>query len=159
MYLYPTYFIDLGLRALMRNPFFSLTRLSLKEGESEFRPLEGGEGLVVTLGPNTSFFDRPSRSVCRWPGTKTIPREAPILCRNARGMNELSAFLHIFCGGGDVKFNLITTLAKQREILLTAGDGNVVETVREKVEEIFPSHHELGKTAVDVPAGEKRCQA
>jgi hypothetical protein len=28
MYLYPTYFIDLGLRALMRNPFFSLTRLS-----------------------------------------------------------------------------------------------------------------------------------
>ena len=44
-------------------------------------------------------------------------------------MNELSAFLHIFCGGGDVKFNLITTLAKQREILLTAGDGNVVEKI------------------------------
>jgi len=130
MYLYPTYFIDLGLRALMRNPFFSLTRLSLKEGESEFRPLEGGEGLVVTLGPNTSFFDRPSRSVCRWPGTKTIPRQSPHpLPERSWIMNELSAFLHIFCGGGDVTFNLITTLAKQREILLTAGDGNVVEKI------------------------------
>jgi hypothetical protein len=44
-------------------------------------------------------------------------------------MNEVSAFLHLFCGGGDVKFNRIKTLAKQREILLTAGDGNVVEKI------------------------------
>lgn len=37
--------------------------------------------------------------------------------------------MHILCGGGDVRFNRITTLGKQREILLTAGDGNVVEKV------------------------------
>ena len=37
--------------------------------------------------------------------------------------------MRILCGGGDVKFNMIKTLAKQREILLTAGAGNVVETI------------------------------
>ena len=44
-------------------------------------------------------------------------------------MNEFNTFMRILCGGGDVKFNMIKTLAKQREILLTAGAGNVVETI------------------------------
>ncbi len=35
----------------------------------------------------------------------------------------------LLCGGGDVKFNRITTLARQRQILLTAGDGNVVQKI------------------------------
>lgn len=130
MYLSPTYFIDLGLRTLTRNPFFSRTRLSLEEGESDFRLLDGQEGLVVTLGPNTAFFDRPNRSVCRWPGTKTIPRQSPHpKARRSWIANEFSAFMHIFCGGGDVRLNRVTTLAKQREILLSAGDGNVVEKI------------------------------
>jgi hypothetical protein len=37
--------------------------------------------------------------------------------------------MRILCGGGDVKFNMIKTLTKQREILLTAGDGSVVEKI------------------------------
>ena len=37
--------------------------------------------------------------------------------------------MHILCGGGDVKLNLITTLEAQRRILLTAGEGNVVEKI------------------------------
>ena len=107
-----------------------MTRLSLEEGESDFNPLEGREGIVVTLGPNTSFFDRPGKSVCRWPGTKTVPRQSahPIPERSWI-MNEFNTFMRILCGGGDVKFNMIKTLAKQREILLTAGAGNVVETI------------------------------
>jgi hypothetical protein len=126
----PTYFIDLGMRSLMRHPFFNLTRLSLQEGECDFHLLENREGLIVTLGPNTSIFDRPSSSVCRWPGTKTIPRQSPHPAPQRSWIkNELSVFLHILCGGGDVKFNRITTLGKQREILLTAGDGNVVEKI------------------------------
>ena len=114
----------------MRHPFFNMTRLSLEEGESDFNPLEGREGIVVTLGPNTSFFDRPGKSVCRWPGTKTVPRQSahPIPQRSWI-MNEFNTFMRILCGGGDVKFNMIKTLAKQREILLTAGAGNVVETI------------------------------
>jgi hypothetical protein len=44
-------------------------------------------------------------------------------------MNEFNTFMRILCGGGDVKFNMIKTLAKQREILLTAGAGNFVETI------------------------------
>ena len=44
-------------------------------------------------------------------------------------MNEFNTFMRILCGGGDVKFNMIKTLAKQREILLTAGAGNVVATL------------------------------
>lgn len=130
MYLSPTYFIDLGLRTIARNPFFSGSRLFLQEGESDFRLLDGQEGLVVTLGPNASFFDRPNRSVCRSPGTKTIPRQSPHpKARRSWIGNELGAFLHIFCGGGDVRLNHVATLAKQREILLSAGDGNVVEKI------------------------------
>ncbi len=130
MYLSPTYFIDLGLRTLTRNPFFTRAGLSLEEGESDFRLLEGQEGLVVTLGPNTFFFDRPNWSVCRWPGTKTVPRQSPHpMTRRSWIENEFSAFMHIFCGGGDVRLNRVTTLAKQREILLSAGDGNVVEKI------------------------------
>ena len=76
---------------------FSVSRLSLGEGESDFRPLGGGEGLVVTLGPNTSFFDRPSRSVCRWPGTKTIPRQSPHpLPKRSWIMNEFCLLLRFF---------------------------------------------------------------
>lgn len=130
MYLSPTYFIDLGLRSIARNPFFTSSRLSLQEGESDFRLLEGQEGLVVTLGPNASFFDRPNRSVCRWPGTKTIARQSPHPKAGRSWLaNEFGAFLHIFCGGGDVRMNRIETLAGQREILLSAGDGNVVEKI------------------------------
>lgn len=114
----------------MRHPFFNITRLCLDEGERDFNPLEGREGLVVTLGPNTSFFDRPGRSVCRWPGTKNVPRQSPHpIPQRSWIMNEFTTFMRILCGGGDVKFNLIKTLAKQREILLTAGDGNVVEKI------------------------------
>ena len=114
----------------MRHPFFNMTRLFLEEGESDFNPLEGREGIVVTLGPNTSIFDRPGRSVCRWPGTKTVPRQSPhSIPQRSWIRNEFSAFMRILCGGGDVKFNMIKTLAKQREILLTAGAGNVVETI------------------------------
>jgi hypothetical protein len=130
MYLSPTYFIDLGLRTFTRSPFFSRDRLSLSEGESDFRVLEGEQGLVVTLGPNASFFDRPNRSVCRWPGMRTIPRQSPHpKPRRSRLANELQAFLHIVCGGGDVRLNRVTTLGGQREILLSAGDGNVVEKI------------------------------
>jgi hypothetical protein len=44
-------------------------------------------------------------------------------------MNEVDTYARIICGGGDVKCNMITTMAEQREILLTAGDGNVVEKI------------------------------
>jgi hypothetical protein len=67
-------FFDAGFCSLMRNPFFDPTRPILLEGESDFRLLDGREGLVVTLAPNASIFDQPVRSVCRWPGTKTLPR-------------------------------------------------------------------------------------
>jgi hypothetical protein len=114
----------------MRDPFFKMTRLALSVGDSDFHPLEGGEGLIVTLGPNTGFFDRPGRSVARWPGTKSIARQSPHpIPKRSWIMNELSTFLLILCGGGDVKFNMIKTLGRQREILLTAGDGNVVKKI------------------------------
>jgi hypothetical protein len=114
----------------MRHPFFNMTRLFLEEGESDFHLLERREGLVVTLGPNTSFFDRPGRSVSRWPGTKNVSHKSPHpIPRRSWLMNELSVFMRILCGGGDVKLSMIKTLAKQREILLTAGDGNVVEKI------------------------------
>ncbi len=130
MYMSPTFFFDLGLRSLMRNPFFNLTDRALQEGESDFRLLDGREGLVVTLGPNASIFDRAGRSVCRWPGTKTTPRQSPHpLPRRSRMMREISIFLQTFCGGGDVHLNRISTLGEQRAILLTAGEGNVVEKI------------------------------
>lgn len=130
MYLSPTYFFDLGLRTITQNPFFSRDRLTLARGESDFRPLEGREGIVVTLGPETAFFDRPNRSVCRWPGVKTIPRQCPHPVRRRSLLaNEARAFLRIFCGGGDVRLNRVATLAHQRQILLSAGDGKVVEKI------------------------------
>ncbi|MBG0809059.1 hypothetical protein IY145_06685 [Methylosinus sp. H3A] len=130
MYLSPTFFLDLGLRTFTRNPFFSRDRLILSEGESDFRLLEGQEGLVVTLGPNSAFFDRPNRSVCRWPGVKTVPRQSPhTVPRRSFIANEGRAFLQIFCGGGDVRLNRVSTLGDQRQILLSAGDGNVVEKI------------------------------
>jgi hypothetical protein len=51
----------------------------------------------------------------RDPGRSNPPARAG---RAALGETALRAF---------VKFNMIKTLAKQREILLTAGAGNVVE--------------------------------
>lgn len=130
MYLSPTYFLDLGLRSIANNPFFGPDRLHLAEGESDFRLLDGSEGLVVTLGPQSSFFDRPNRSVCRWPGVKTIPRQSPHpLPKRTALANEARAFLQIFCGGGDVRLNRVATIANQRQILLSAGDGNVVEKI------------------------------
>ncbi len=130
MFMDPASFIDLGLRTFMRSPFLNLTGLALGEGECDFRLLERRDGVVVTLGPNTSFFDRPGRSVCRWPGTQTISRQSPHpVKRRSRIATEARAFMHILCGGGDVKFNRISTLADQRQILLTAGEGNVVEKI------------------------------
>jgi hypothetical protein len=130
MYLSPTYFIDLGLRTISRNPFFAGDKLSLAPGESDFRPLDGQQGVVVTLGPHTSFFDRPNRSVCRQPGVKTIPRQCPHETPPRPWIvNELRAFMNILCGGGDVRLNRVTTLGRQREILLSAGDGKVVEKI------------------------------
>jgi hypothetical protein len=124
------FLMDIGLRNFMRHPFFGFTRLSLAEGESDFRLFDNGEGVIVTLGPNTSIFDRPNSSVCRWPGTKTIPRQSPHPARQRSWIeNEGAAFMHFLCGGGSVRLNRITTLGKQREILLTAGYGNVVEKI------------------------------
>lgn len=130
MYLSPTYFLDLGLRTFTRNPFFSRDKLALARGEADFQLLDGQEGLVVTLGPESAFFDRPNRSVCRWPGVRTTPRQSPHpLPRRSWLANELRAFLQIMCGGGDVRLNRVTTLGEQRQILLSAGAGNVVEKI------------------------------
>jgi hypothetical protein len=126
----PTFFLEMGLRSLARNPFFNPTGVALQEGESDFRLLDKREGLVVTLGPNASIFDRPGRSVCRAPGTKTNPRQCPHpLPKRSKIMREISIFLRILCGGGDVRLNQIVTLAEQRELLLTAGEGNVAEKI------------------------------
>lgn len=130
MYMTPIDFIDFGLRSFMRNPFFTPERISLQPGESDFRLLDAREGLVVTLGPETSFFDRPSRSVCRWPGTRTIPRQSPhSVPKRSWIANEFANFLYVCFGGGDVKLNRIAASKKQREILLTAGEGYVVEKI------------------------------
>jgi hypothetical protein len=110
--------------------FFNFVSPSPKVGESDFQPLERREGLVVTLGRNAHFFDRPGRSVCRWTGTRHVPRQSPHpLPRRSWFRHEVAVFLRILCGGGDVKVNMIGTLDKRREILLTAGDGNVVEKI------------------------------
>ncbi len=130
MYMTPIDFIDFGLRTFMRNPFFTPERISLQQGECDFRLLDAREGLVVTLGPETSFFDRPSRSVCRWPGTRTIPRQTPHhVPKRSWIANEFATILYVCFGGGDVKLNRIAASQKQREILLTAGEGNVVEKI------------------------------
>lgn len=130
MYMTPIDFIDLGFRTFMRYPFANPEQISLRHGESDFRLLDAREGLVVTLGPDTSFFDRPSRSVCRWPGTLTIPRQSPhSVPKRSWIANEFATFLYVCFGGGDVKVNRIAASEKQREILLTAGEGNVVEKI------------------------------
>lgn len=130
MYMSPTFFLEMGLRSLACNPFFNPAGVALQEGESDFRLLDKRDGLVVTLGPNASIFDRPGRSVCRAPGTKTIPRQCPHpLPKRSKIMREISIFLRILCGGGDVRLNQIASLSEQREILLTAGEGNVAEKI------------------------------
>jgi hypothetical protein len=114
----------------MRHPFFNMTRLVLDEGEADFHLLEGQEGVIVTLGPNTTIFDRPGRSVSRWPGMVNAFHKSPhLIPRRSRIMDELNFLSRIFWGGGDVKFNIIRAASKQREVLLTAGDGNVVQKI------------------------------
>jgi hypothetical protein len=99
-------------------------------GESAFQPLERRDGVVVTLGPYTHFFDRPGRSVCKWTGTKTVPRQSPHPSRARSSFgHELAILARMLYGGGDVKINMIVASDQQREIMLTAGDGNVVETI------------------------------
>ncbi len=112
----------------MRHPFFNLTHLVLREGESDFSAQHQARGLVATLGPNAAIFARPGTTVSRGPGAKTLARQTPhsIPKRGWFG-DELSTFMRVFFGGGDVKLSMIKTLDKQREILLTAGDGAVVE--------------------------------
>ncbi|MGJ0392550.1 MAG: hypothetical protein ACR650_07300 [Methylocystis sp.] len=114
----------------MRHPFFNMTRLTLRKGQVDFHVLEGREGLIVTLGPNASIFDRPGRSVSRWAGTKNILQKSPhpdsSRSRIARELNFLS---RVLWGGGDVKFKMIQAPGEQREVLLTAGDGNVLEKI------------------------------
>ena len=112
----------------MRHPFFNLTHLVLREGESDFSAQHQARGLVATLGPNAAIFARPGTTVSRGPGAKTLARQTPhsIPKRGCFG-DELSTFMRVFFGGGDVKLSMIKTLDKQREILLTAGDGAVVE--------------------------------
>jgi len=112
----------------MRHPFFNLTHLVLREGESDFHVQHHAQGLVATLGPETAIFSRPGTTVSRLPGAKTLARQAPhpIPKRSWLG-NEGDTFMRIIFGGGDVRLSKIKTLGKQREILLTAGDGAVVE--------------------------------
>lgn len=114
----------------MRSLHLEAARFSIALGKSAFQPLERRDGVVVTLGPYTHFFDRPGRSVCKWTGTKTVPRQSPhpLRARSWLG-NELAIIARILYGGGDVKINMIVALDQQREIMLTAGDGNVVETI------------------------------
>jgi hypothetical protein len=133
----------------MRHPFFNMTRLSLAECETDFHLLEGREGLVITIGPNTSVFDRPGRSVSRWAGTMNVLNKSPHAVPDRSWiMNEINFLMRIFCGGGDVKLNSIQTLSKQREVLLTAGEGLVVEKVdlTELAKEKVPALHFLQPT-------------
>jgi len=80
------------------------------------------------LGPNAAIFGAAGTTVSRGPGAKTLARQTPhrIPKRGWFG-DELSTFMRVMFGGGDVKLSMIKTLDKQREILLTAGDGAVVE--------------------------------
>jgi hypothetical protein len=112
----------------MRHPFFNLTHLVLREGESDFSVQHQARGLVATLGPDAAILTRPGMTVSRGPGVKTLARQTPhpIPTRGWFG-DELSTFMRVMFGGGDVKLSMIKTLGKQREILLTAGDGAVVE--------------------------------
>ena len=112
----------------MRHPFFNLTHLVLREGESDFSAQHQAQGVVATLGPRTEIFTRPGATVSRYPGAKTLPRQSPhAIPQRSRIESERSAFMRIVFGGGDVKLSKIVTLGNQREILLTAGDGAVAE--------------------------------
>ncbi len=112
----------------MRHPFFNLTHLVLREGESDFHVQVRAQGLVVTQGPNTGVFARPGATVSRWPGAKTIARQTPHPIPKRRWFaRERNAFMRIMFGGGDVMLSVIQTLGKQREVLLSAGEGAVVE--------------------------------
>ena len=103
---------------------------SLGLGESVLRPLERHEGVSVTLGPYAHFFDRPGRSVCKWTGAKTVPRQSPHpLPQRSRIMNELALLARLLFGGGDVRINMIAAQNRQIEVLLTAGIDNVVECI------------------------------
>ena len=61
----------------MRHPFFNLTHLVLREGESDFHAQHQARGLVATLGPNAAIFARPGTTVSRGPGAKTLARQTP----------------------------------------------------------------------------------
>ena len=113
---------------MMRHPFFNLTHLVLRKGESDFAPQENAQGVVVTLGPDTAVFARPGATVSRWPGAKILARQTPH-ANPRRGWldREIDTFKRVTFGGGDVKLSMIKTLGKQRETLLSAGDGAVSE--------------------------------
>jgi len=103
---------------------------SLGLGDSAFHLLERRDGVSVTLGPYAHFFDRPGRSVCKWTGAKTVPRQSPHpLPQRSRIMNELALLARLLFGGGDVRINMIAAQNRQIEVLLTAGDNNVVECI------------------------------
>jgi hypothetical protein len=61
----------------MRHPFFNLTHLVLRKGESDFHAQHQARGLVATLGPNAAIFARPGTTVSRGPGAKTLARQTP----------------------------------------------------------------------------------
>ncbi|ARN82825.1 hypothetical protein [Methylocystis bryophila] len=112
----------------MRHPFFNLTHLVLRRGESDFALQEAAQGVVVTLGPDTAVFARPGATVSRWPGAKILARQTPHPTpRRGWLARELDTFKRVAFGGGDVKLSMIKTLGKQRETLLSAGDGAVAE--------------------------------
>ncbi len=114
----------------MRHPFFNMTRLVLEEGEVDFQLLDGRQGVVVTIGPNTTIFDRPGRSVSKWPGMVNLLHKSPhLIPHRPRIMDELNFLNRILWGGGDVKFNIIRAISSQSEVLLTAGDGNIVHKI------------------------------
>jgi hypothetical protein len=100
---------------------------SLGLGDSAFHLLERREGVSVTLGPYAHFFDRPGRSVCKWTGTNTVPRQSPHpLPQRSRIMREIAILARLLFGGGDVRINMIAAQNQPIEVLLTAGDSNVV---------------------------------
>ena len=112
----------------MRHPFFNLTHLVLRRGESDFALQEPAQGLVVTLGPDTAVFARPGATVSRWPGAKILARQTPHPTPKRGWLaREIDTFKRVTLGGGDVKLSMIKTLGKQRETLLSAGDGAVAE--------------------------------
>jgi hypothetical protein len=114
----------------MRHPFFDLTHLVLREGESDFAVQHEARGLVATLGPRTAIFARPGATVSRWPGAKIFPRQTPhLIPKRSRIAKELGLFTRIVFGGGDVLVSKIVTLDSQREVLLSAGIGAVVEKI------------------------------